>query len=80
MAEAHARLLTLVRERMAAPSVASPTRHRGAIERVGRAAVLVGRILRAQVAFLGRVGLELAALLRRPGLFASRKPCRSSRP
>jgi phospholipid/cholesterol/gamma-HCH transport system permease protein len=69
MAEAHARLLTLVRERMAAPSVASPTRHRGAIERVGHAAVLVGRILRAQVAFLGRVGLELAALLRRPGLF-----------
>ena len=69
MAEAHARLLTLVRERMAAPSVASPTRHRGAIERVGHAVVLVGRILRAQVSFLGRVGVELAALLRRPGLF-----------
>ena len=42
MAEAHARLLTLVRERMAAPSVASPTRHRGALERIGRAAPLVG--------------------------------------
>jgi len=69
MAEAHARLLTLVRERMAAPSVASPTRHRGAIERVGHAAVLVGRILRAQVAFLGRVGVELTEMLRRPGLF-----------
>jgi phospholipid/cholesterol/gamma-HCH transport system permease protein len=69
MAEAHARLLTLVRERMAAPSVAAPTRHRGALERIGRASHLVGRILRAQVAFLGRVGLELAALLRRPRLF-----------
>ena len=43
MAEAHARLLRLVRERMAAPSVAAPSRHRGALERVGRATVLLGR-------------------------------------
>jgi phospholipid/cholesterol/gamma-HCH transport system permease protein len=69
MAEAHARLLQLVRERMAAPSVAAPSRHFGALERIGRATVLLGKILRAQVRFVGLVVLELAALVRRPRLF-----------
>ena len=73
MSEAHARLLALVRERMAAPSVAAPSRHRGALGRIGRSAVYVGRILRAQVAFVGRVGVELAAIVRRPGLFRLRE-------
>jgi phospholipid/cholesterol/gamma-HCH transport system permease protein len=69
MSERHARLLTLVRERMAAPSVASPSSHHRALQRVGRASVQVGRIIRAQVSFLGRVALELLDLLRRPRLF-----------
>ena len=69
MAEGHARLLTLVRERMAAPSVAAPSRRRGALQRAGRATVFIWRILRAQVAFLGRVAVEIGELLRRPRLF-----------
>lgn len=69
MSQAHARLLTLVRERMAAPSVAAPSRHRGALERIGRATVAFGGVLRAQLAFLGQVGLELATLPRRPQRF-----------
>jgi phospholipid/cholesterol/gamma-HCH transport system permease protein len=69
MADGHARLLALVRERMAAPSVASPSRRRGALQRVGRATVFIWRILRAQITFVGRVAVELGELLRRPRLF-----------
>jgi len=69
MADGHSRLLTLVRERMAAPSVAAPSGHRGALERVGRATIRIWRILQAQVTFLGQVALEIAAALRRPRLF-----------
>jgi len=69
MADGHARLLTLVRERMATPSVAAPSGRHALLQRLGRATVRLGRILRAQVAFLGEVGLELAALVRRPRLF-----------
>jgi phospholipid/cholesterol/gamma-HCH transport system permease protein len=73
MADGHARLLTLVRERMAAPSVASPTRRRGAVQRIGRAIVHLWHILRAQIAFLGRVAAEIGELLRRPRLFRLRE-------
>jgi phospholipid/cholesterol/gamma-HCH transport system permease protein len=69
MAERHARLLTLVRDRMATPSVASPSSHRGVLQRVGRASVRTGHILRAQASFLGRIALELVDLLRWPRLF-----------
>ena len=69
MAERHARLLRLVCERMAAPSVASMSRHRGVLQRVGRASVRTAGILGAQASFLGRLALELVELLRAPRLF-----------
>lgn len=67
------RLLSLVRERMAAPPAAGHSAHRGLVPRVGVAAVELGRLLRSHVAFIGVVASEVAALVRRPSLFRPRE-------
>lgn len=69
----HARLLALVRERMAAPKVATPPRRLGVVQHVGKATGQVLRTLNTHSAFIGNVALECFALLRRPGLFRLRE-------
>ena len=69
----HARLLALVRERMAAPKVAIPPRRLGVVQHVGKATGQVLRTLNTHSAFIGNVALECFALLRRPGLFRLRE-------
>jgi len=69
----HARLLALVRERMSTPPAAGHTVNLGLVQRVGAAALVVGRLLKSHVDFVGIVALELLALVRRPGLFRLRE-------
>ena len=69
----HARLLALVRERMAAPKVATPPRRLGVLQHVGKATGQVLRTLNTHSAFIGSVALESFALLRRPGRFRLRE-------
>jgi len=69
MDERHARLLALVQERMQAPDVSAPSRHRGVAGRIGLALAKVVRMLGTHNAFLGLVATELFALVRRPRLF-----------
>jgi len=69
MREGHERLLALVRERMAAPSVAAPTVRHPLVQHVGAATVLLWRTLETHTGFIGEVALEVFALLRRPRLF-----------
>ena len=69
MREGHERLLGLVRERMAAPSVTAPTRRYPALQRIGHATLKVLQTLGTHTAFIGTVAVEVFALLRRPRLF-----------
>jgi len=69
MHEGHERLLTLVRDRMAAPSVAAPTRRHALVQRIGRATTHVWRTMQTHTGFIGEVALEVFALARRPRLF-----------
>jgi phospholipid/cholesterol/gamma-HCH transport system permease protein len=69
----HERLLTLVRDRMEAPSVAAPTPHQGLLQHVGAATERLVQTLLTHNAFIGNVALELLSLLRRPGLFRFRE-------
>lgn len=73
VAEPHRRLLALVHERMHAPDCPASPRRLRRVERIGGAAIELGRHLRAHAAFLGTVTLELAALARRPRLFRMRE-------
>ncbi len=73
MREGHERLLALVRERMAAPSVAAPTHRRPIVQRIGAATLEVTRTLATHTGFIGVVALEIVALLRRPRLFRFRE-------
>jgi phospholipid/cholesterol/gamma-HCH transport system permease protein len=65
----HARLLELIRERMATPAAAAASRHAGLLERIGRATVRAGRDLGAHARFVGIVAIELLAALRHPATF-----------
>jgi phospholipid/cholesterol/gamma-HCH transport system permease protein len=69
MNERHVRLLSLVHERMRVPPVAAPSVHRKLVQHIGVAVLQVWRIVLSNSAFLGRVALELLALVRRPRLF-----------
>ena len=69
MHEGHERLLDLVRERMAAPSVAAPTRRYPMLQRIGYTTLKVMQTLGTHTAFIGSVAVEVFALLRRPRLF-----------
>jgi phospholipid/cholesterol/gamma-HCH transport system permease protein len=69
----HERLLALVRERMAAPSVQAVTPHPGMVQHVGQATGRMVSTLLTHNAFIGQVALELLSLLRRPGLFRFRE-------
>ena len=69
MHEGHERLLDLVRERMAAPSVAAPTRRYPMLQRIGHTTLKVMQTLGTHTAFIGSVAVEVFALLRRPRLF-----------
>ncbi|MEO8525190.1 MAG: ABC transporter permease [Caldimonas sp.] len=69
MHEGHARLLDLVRERMAAPSVAASTRRYPALQRIGHATLKTLQTIGTHTAFIGSVAVEVFALLRRPRLF-----------
>ena len=67
------RLLGLVYERMSTPPAAAHTAHLGLVQRVGRSALNVIRLLKSHVDFVGVVALELASLVRRPGRFRLRE-------
>jgi len=67
------RLLALVYERMSTPPAAARSVHLGLVQRVGAAALVVVRLLKSHVDFVGAVTLELLDLVRRPGLFRSRE-------
>ena len=69
MREGHERLLDLVRQRMAAPSVAATTHRHPLVQRVGVVALALAHTLAAHTGFIGVVALEMLALLRRPRLF-----------
>ncbi len=69
MHEGHERLLALVRERMAAPSVAAPTVRHPLVQHVGAATIELWRTLQTHTGFIGVVAIEMFALLRRPRLF-----------
>jgi phospholipid/cholesterol/gamma-HCH transport system permease protein len=70
----HRRLLLLVQERMATPRVvARRSTHLGLVQRIGAAAVHVGRLVARHTGFIGAVVLEALALLRRPRLFRPRE-------
>jgi len=71
--ERHRRLLALVHERMKSPPAPARSSHLGLVQRVGAAAVDVGRLLKTHNAFLGVVVLELLSLLRRPRRFRLRE-------
>lgn len=67
------RLLSLVRERMAAPPAAGHSTHRGLVQRIGVGAIAVAHLLSSHVAFIGQVAAEVLALVRRPALFRPRE-------
>lgn len=67
------RLLSLVRERMTAPPAAVHSTHPGLVQRVGMAAIALGRLLKSHTAFIGAVASEVVALARRPSLFRPRE-------
>jgi phospholipid/cholesterol/gamma-HCH transport system permease protein len=69
MQERHERLLSLVRERMAAGPVKAPSRHLGPVQHVGVAMEALAKTLAEHSAFVGQVTLEILSVLRRPGLF-----------
>jgi phospholipid/cholesterol/gamma-HCH transport system permease protein len=69
----HSRLLALVHERMTTPPAVGHSVHLGFVQSVGSATLKLGRLLKAQTAFVGAVALELAALARRPRLFRPRE-------
>lgn len=69
----HGRLLKLVHERMATPAVSAHSTHLGLVQGVGAATLNLGRLLRSHTGFVGAVALELARLVRRPGLFRPRE-------
>ncbi|HTP73438.1 MAG TPA: ABC transporter permease [Burkholderiaceae bacterium] len=69
MNEHHARLLRLVHERMRCAPVPAPLSSPNAVQRIGKATLRMLRDLAEHNGFVGQVALELAALLKRPGLF-----------
>ena len=69
----HRRLLALVHERMKSPPARGHSTHLGFVERIGAAAVALGRLLRTHNAFLGLVVLDAAAVLRKPRRFRLRE-------
>ncbi len=62
----HARLLKLVHERMKCPPAAARSMHLGLVQRVGAAAIGLGRLLKSHTAFVGAVALEVFDLIPRP--------------
>jgi len=73
MDEHHARLLSLVHERMRCAPVPAPLSSPSAVQRVGRATLRMVRDLAAHNGFVGQTALELLALLKRPQLFRLRE-------
>jgi phospholipid/cholesterol/gamma-HCH transport system permease protein len=69
----HARLLKLVHERMKCPSAAARSMHLGLVQRVGAAAIRLGRLLKSHNGFVGAVALEAFDLVRRPRRFRFRE-------
>jgi phospholipid/cholesterol/gamma-HCH transport system permease protein len=69
MQERHARLLTLVHERMSATATTPRVERAGVLQRIGAATIRIARQLRTHLAFLGVVASEAFVVLRRPGLF-----------
>jgi phospholipid/cholesterol/gamma-HCH transport system permease protein len=69
MQERHARLLTLVHERMSAMATTPRVARAGALQRIGAATVRIARQLLTHLAFLGVVASEAFVLVRRPRLF-----------
>jgi len=66
----HRRLLALVQERMTtAPAEMARLRRPGLIDRVGASTIAVAGLLQRHIGFVGAMVVELASLLRRPGLF-----------
>ncbi len=69
----HRRLLALVQARMVARTAVRPSTRLGLVQGVGAAVLRIDAHLRSQVAFVGAVTLEIAALLRRPRLFRTKE-------
>ena len=69
----HRRLLGLVHERMSTPPAPAHWARLGLVQTVGAATLRLGRLLRSHHAFVGAVAVELARLVRRPGLFRPRE-------
>jgi phospholipid/cholesterol/gamma-HCH transport system permease protein len=67
------RLLSLVRERMAAPPAPGRSTHLGLVQGVGAAALHLATLLRIHTAVVGTVAVEILALARRPRLFRPRE-------
>jgi phospholipid/cholesterol/gamma-HCH transport system permease protein len=64
----HARILDVVRTRLAELERPEPVRRFGALARLGQRAASLGDLLAGHVAFLGRVLFDLAEVVRRPRL------------
>ncbi len=66
----HRRLLALVQEQMtAAPAQMKRRTRLGLVDRIGASTIAAAGLIRRHVGFVGNVAVDLASLLRRPGLF-----------
>jgi len=69
----HARLLTLVHERMQCPPAAARSVHLGLVQRVGAAAIGVWRLLKSHTGFVGALTVEVLGVVPRPRRFRLRE-------
>jgi phospholipid/cholesterol/gamma-HCH transport system permease protein len=71
--ERHVRLLKLVHERMKCPPVAARSVHLGLVQRVGAAAVGIGRLIGSHTGFVGALAIEALGAASRPRRFRLRE-------